>query len=281
MKESLVALDAPREEAEGRDGLPGEAPDGAGNGTQDATWRAHYEEVLLVEDHAAAAAGLRRVAEAAFPGCRVRWASTLAEAKGLLEESWEFGLALVDLALPDGTGVELLEHLQRSRPEVLCVVTTIYDDDDHLFPVLSAGAAGYLLKDQASAALVRQLRAVSEGLPPLSPRVARRMLTFFQQQRGGAASGAGVAAQAAMRSPGSASMGASMGAPAGGRSAGLTRRETEVLSLIARGLQRGEVGALLSVSENTVAKYIKDIYRKLNISSRAEAALEASRRGLL
>lgn len=72
-----------------------------------------------------------------------------------------------------------------------------------------------------------------------------------------------------------------MGAPAGGRSAGLTRRETEVLSLIARGLQRGEVGALLSVSENTVAKYIKDIYRKLNISSRAEAALEASRRGLL
>ncbi len=265
MKESVVELAEPRGEAS------------AQNGSQDAPWRSHYEEVLLLEDHKAAAEGLRQVVQTAFPGCRVRWASTLAEARGLLEESREFGLALVDLALPDGTGVELLEHLQRSRPEVLCVVTTIYDDDDHLFPALSAGAAGYLLKDEAPAALVRQLRAVSEGLPPLSPRVARRILTFFQQQGSGPALRAGVAGQAEARTPGSAPLGALVG----GRSAGLTRRETEVLSLIARGLQRGEVGAILSVSENTVAKYIKDIYRKLNISSRAEAALEASRRGLL
>ena len=68
---------------------------------------------------------------------------------------------------------------------------------------------------------------------------------------------------------------------AGVQQPALTQRETEVLSYIARGLQRGEVASLLQLSENTIAKYLKDIYRKLNISSRAEAALEAARRGLL
>lgn len=225
---------------------------------------ARYAHVLLVEDHAAAARGLITVAETAFRGCRVHWANTFAEATRVLEEPRELGLALLDLVLPDGTGMDLLRSLRRTRPETLCVVTTIYDDDEHLFPALSAGAGGYLLKDQAPEALVRQLQALSDGMPALSPRVARRMLAYFQQ--------AGAVKPGVRPQPPGAT-------PLGG--AALTRRETEVLSLIARGLQRGEVGQVLSVSENTVAKYIKDIYRKLNISSRAEAALEASRRGLL
>ena len=238
-----------------------------------------YDDVLLLEDHVAAAHGLIAVVETAFPGCRQQWANTCAEAMRLLEQPWEPGLALIDLVLPDGTGMEVLRHLRRVRPETTCVVTTIYDDDEHLFPALAAGADGYLLKDQPSAGLVRQLQALGDGMPALSPRVARRMLGYFQK--------AGVVeaevpspegrdvASSSDTAPGAAGDG---GAPP---AASLTRRETEVLSLIARGLQRGEVGTVLSVSENTVAKYIKDIYRKLNISSRAEAALEASRRGLL
>jgi DNA-binding NarL/FixJ family response regulator len=179
-------------------------------------------------------------------------------------------LALIDLGLPDGSGIDLLARLRDRRPEILCIVTTIYDDDAHLFPALSAGAAGYLLKEQGPEALTLHLRALAQGIPALSPRVARRMLAHFQRQ--------------SSPEPVEVPRDALLSSPSGrgaGQPGALTRRETEVLSLIARGLQRGEAARVLGVSENTVAKFIKDIYRKLNISSRAEAALEASRRGLL
>lgn len=252
-------------------------------------------EILLVEDHPEAARGLTLVARSAFPGARIHWASSLSAAREVIERWGGLELALIDLGLPDGSGIDLLRHLREQRPEMPCIVTTIYDDDAHLFPALSAGAAGYLLKEQGPEALAVHLRALGQGMPALSPRVARRMLAYFRvqgaagetpQSRGGGR-GEDNAATPAARTGASAATGAGgLGdltpaeRGAAPRSA-LTRRETEVLSLIARGLQRGEVAGVLGVSENTIAKFIKDIYRKLNISSRAEAALEASRRGLL
>lgn len=222
-------------------------------------------EILLVEDHAETARGMQAVAERAFPGCRVHWASTLAGAREVIATRRDLDLALVDLALPDGSGLDVLAHLRQEQPKTLCVVTTIYDDDGHIFPALAAGAEGYLLKGEEPDSLVRHLQSIAQGVPPLSPRVARRMLAHFRQPEANS-----VSAPATPRK-----------APAPTVGVALTPRETEVLSLIARGLQRSEVAGLLGVSENTVAKFLKDIYRKLNISSRAEAALEASRRGLL
>jgi len=115
---------------------------------------------------------------------------------------------------------------------------------------LSQGAEGYLLKDQDASILAHQLRQLTHGIPALSPVIARRIMTHFRHT-------GPVCAEIR-----------------------LTRRETDVLALIARGLRNAEVAAELGLAESTVAGYIKDIYRKLGISSRAEASWHATRMGL-
>lgn len=210
---------------------------------------------LVVEDLAAVRRGLERIVAEVFPGVVVEGAADLRSARQRLVREQPFRLALIDLGLPDGSGIELIRELRLMSPDTLRVVTTIYDDDEHLFAAIGAGADGYLLKEQPAHILKEHLRRLDEGTPALSPSIARRMLAYFR------ASAAAIAAQEG--------------------SVGLTTRETEVLSLIARGLRRSEVAKLLGISENTVARYIKDMYRKLGISSRAEAAIEAQRRGLL
>ena len=164
-----------------------------------------------------------------------------------------YDLALVDLALPDGRGVDFLRDLaERSGGATRSVVVTIYADDHHLFDAIAAGAGGYLLKDMGRDELVRYLRRLEAGETPLSPAVARRMLDYFRKPQ-----------------------------TAAEPEAALTPRETEVLRLIGRGLRSGEAAKVMGVTELTVAGYVKAIYRKLNICSRAEAALEAAKRGLV
>lgn len=209
---------------------------------------------LIVEDLAAVRQGLRQTVERVFPDLVVYEAPDLRTARKHLSEPVTFHLALVDLGLPDGSGVDLLSELRDSSPDTLAVVTTIFDDDEHLFSALAAGANGYLLKEQPAGVIEEHLRRLDEGIPALSPSIARRLLEHFRMP-----------ARSQVKTP----------------AAKLTARETEVLGLIARGLRRSEVARLLSISENTVAHYIKDIYRKLDVSSRAEAALEAARRGLV
>lgn len=209
---------------------------------------------LIVEDLSAVRRGLRTSVERVFPDLVVYEAPDLRTARQYLSEQIVFHLALVDLGLPDGSGVDLLRDLRDRSPDTLAIVTTIFDDDEHLFAALAAGANGYLLKEQPASVIEVHLRRLEEGTPALSPSIAHRMLEHFRQST----------------------------APARDEQAvKLTGRETEVLGLIARGLRRSEVAGLLGISENTVAHYIKDIYRKLDVTSRAEAALEASRRGLV
>ena len=85
----------------------------------------------------------------------------------------------MDLGLPDGSGIDVVGALHVHQPRALPVVVTIYDDDDHLFPALQAGAFGYLLKEQPREALVTQLLRIVDGEPPLSPPIARRVLGYF------------------------------------------------------------------------------------------------------
>lgn len=217
---------------------------------------------LVVEDLPEVRRWLVSALEHAFEDVMVAEAATLADAREWLRRlekdagrAARFRIALIDLGLPDGSGVDLVREIAEGHPAVLPVVATIYDDDLHLFPAIAAGAQGYLLKEQEHDALVHHLRRIDEGMPPLSPAIARRMLS---QLRGRSHVMATAAPEAV-----------------------LTRRETEVLSCIGRGLRVIETANVLGLAEQTVAGYVKTLYRKLNISSRAEAALEAARRGLV
>ncbi|MFC4251325.1 response regulator [Sinimarinibacterium flocculans] len=204
----------------------------------------------VVEDLKAPAQWLQEILAEAFPDLRVHHADSLANARTLLRQHPP-DIALIDLGLPDGSGVELIRDLAPRGCQ--CVVTTIYADDHHLFPALRAGACGYLLKDQPGDKVVHALRGIVAGEPPLSPVIAQRLLRVF-----------GAPANPAERID-----------------ARLSNREHETLTLIAKGFRLPEVAAQLGVSRNTAAGFIKAIYRKLDISSRAEATLEATRMGLV
>ncbi len=209
------------------------------------------EKILIVEDHADTRAWLAGIAQEAFPGVVTMSAACLSEARALLPEN-DFSLALVDINLPDGSGIDLVGELSAINPPVDCVMTTIFDDDAHLFAALQAGVLGYLIKDQPTDRLVTHLRGIANGEPPLSPRIARRILRHFQKD----------------------SVAPEVPQP-------LTPRELEVLALVGKGYNRNEIGRLLGISANTAAGYIKNIYQKLNCNNRAEAALEAVRLGLV
>ncbi|QNN47353.1 response regulator transcription factor [Thermomonas brevis] len=207
---------------------------------------------LVLEDQATLAGWLRETLEECFPGIRVTHADTLAAALRHVEQEVP-DIALVDLGLPDGSGLDLIRALSARPSACEIVVTTIYADDHHLFPALRAGANGYLLKDQPRAKTVQALRGIANGEPPLSASIARRLLRVFSGEATDTRS------EALKLSP----------------------RESETLVLIAKGYKIAEVAATLGVSAHTAHEYVKGVYRKLKVGSRAEATLEAARRGLV
>lgn len=205
--------------------------------------------ILLLEDHAPTAHWLHGIAQQAFPETDILHADCLAAARCHLQRT-PCPLALLDIHLPDGNGIELIPLLKSRNPNAMAVMTTVFDDNQHLFDALRAGAQGYLLKEQPAAELVTRLRGILTGEPPLSPGIARRMLAHFHP----------AATQ---------------------KNAALSPREQETLTLLAKGYSVKELARLLTISDHTAAGYVKTIYRKLNVSSRAEATLEASRLGLV
>jgi two-component system, NarL family, nitrate/nitrite response regulator NarL len=256
-------------------------------------------KVLILEDNPAAREFLGRVVRESFSDT-----ITIVEA-GDLESARRavriaggaqgyhgvdpFKLILVDLELPDGSGLELLEEL-RQYPATK-IVTTLYSDDEHLFPALQSGADGYLLKEDRFELLVEELQKIVRGEPPLSPAIARRLLGHFRtntrtgMNRRITDEGNG----AALRAPASAStFTPSAFAPLGPVEIeppldlpALTPREVEVLTFLSKGFTIKEIAALMSIKWFTVNDHIKSIYRKLNVSSRAEAAVLASKQGLV
>ena len=216
------------------------------------------KHALIVEDLPEIRAWLGDVARLAFPDVQVQAVARCDQALAIVQQQ-AFDLALIDLGLPDGSGVDVVAALRRHQSQALPVVVTIHDDDGHLFPALQAGAFGYLLKDQPLDTLVTQLLRMTEGEPPLSPPIARRMLAYFTE----------------------ASQQRSTLVRKLEREVSLTERETDVLQRVAKGYTLPEIALQFGLSKHTIADYIKTVYRKLNVSSRAEAALEAARRGLV
>lgn len=210
-----------------------------------------FAQALVVDDLDHCRDWLARALALAFPGIDVRFAVDVASGREAMKSPPP--LVLCDLGLPDGSGMQLIEMLMREAPQTQVVVTTVFDDDAHLFPALKVGAHGYLLKDATVESIAELLRGIVDGQPPLSPSIARRVLRHFQ------------APPSATKEPDDP----------------LTARERDVLKLIAKGLTVIDTANALRLTRHTVAGYVKDIYRKLQINSRAEATLEATRRGLI
>jgi DNA-binding NarL/FixJ family response regulator len=217
-----------------------------------------FQRGLIVEDRSETREWLKEVLHEAFGALSVEvFSDYTSSARWLRDQAGGAPaktIALIDLVLPDGSGATLIRDIKERQPHIIPVVISIYEDDGYLFDALAAGAQGYLLKDEPQGALIRRLREIEQGELPLSPSIARRVLDHFRRDT----------------APTAAATGAT-----------LTSRERDVLSLVARGQRIGEVADELHLSRNTVAGYVKAIYSKLNISSRAEAALEARRRGLI
>jgi DNA-binding NarL/FixJ family response regulator len=211
--------------------------------------------VLLLEDLPEIRAWLRKLVLQVFPGSTISESARVQDAMALVA-AVKFDLALVDLGLPDGSGVDVVTRLRDLQPDAQSVVVTIHDDDEHLFPALQAGAFGYILKEQARELITEQLQRISQGEPPLSPSIARRVMAYFSAKNRPQAQNNLLP------------------------TVNLTDRESEVLLRVAKGYTLPEIGVQLGLSRHTIADYVKQIYRKLNVSSRAEAALEAQRLGL-
>lgn len=211
---------------------------------------------LLVEDHAPTQVALTKMVETSFTGVSVRSFSNLRAVQKWLEEAGadelaSLKIALIDLGLPDGSGIDLIRKIKELACEVMNIVVTIYDDDARLFGALTAGAYGYLLKSDDPSTMKATFSRIAAGEPPLSPSIAHRLLAHFHHRPNDVQD-----------------------------EIPLSPREGEILTLIARGHTVPEAAGLLGLSAQTVAGYVKNIYQKLHISSRAEATREAFRLGL-
>lgn len=209
------------------------------------------KDVLIVEDHPQAASVLAAVVSSEFGQVHIATAASVREGKLQLFHH-TFDMALIDLGLPDGSGLELIGQIVACTPSTVIIVTTIFDDEFNLFEALRAGANGYLLKGHSEPELAAFLRDAVVGQLPLSPSIAQSVLAFFRKDGEGAASAANYSS-----------------------SGELTAREMEILALIAKGYRVKEVSELLKIANNTVSVHIKSIYRKLNLHNRAEATAVA------
>ena len=212
-----------------------------------------FSACLVVEDTASTRRWLCEAAAHAFPTATVDAVGSVREAMDWLRRhaATPRAVLIVDLGLPDGSGLDIVRAASAAQGERTVVVATIFNDDEHLLSAFKAGADGYLLKDGDLRAIADRLSRIGTGEPPLSPSIARRLLKHFRD------------------------------APAAPGEATLTPREADTLRLIARGLTVAEAADELGLKPQTVAGYVKIIYQKLNISSRAEAAREAIRRGMI
>lgn len=206
------------------------------------------EQMIILEDNEATANYLKFILNLIYPGRQILIFENLALADNWLQEN-DPKLALIDIGLPDGSGLDFLKALKLKNSNIPAVIITVLGDDESLFTALSYGADGYVLKDEDQNLIHRTLLKLEQGEPPLSASIALRLMRHFHKE-----------------SP---------------TESKLSPREIETLKLIGKGFTIPEVAEQLGLSRQTIAGYVKNIYQKLHISSRAEAAREALRLGYI
>jgi DNA-binding NarL/FixJ family response regulator len=163
-------------------------------------------------------------------------------------------VVLTDLGLPDGSGLDVIREARRLSADTQTLVISVFGDEESVVAAIEAGARGYLLKDGSSEDVRGAVHQLLAGGSPISPAIARHLLRRFAEPPGASPD------------------------PAVPR---LSAREVEVLELVVKGFAFGEIGDLLSLSTHTVVTYVRRIYRKLEVRSRAEAAFEAVNLGIV
>ncbi|MES2459557.1 MAG: response regulator transcription factor [Armatimonadota bacterium] len=163
---------------------------------------------------------------------------------------------LTDINMPQMNGIDLTNTLRREMPDIKVVILTIYNDDDRVFAAIKAGARGYVLKDSPPEETIAAVRAAGKGEALLHPSLVSRVLSEFGRLSTQKAADNAVFAE-------------------------LTDREREVLTEIGKGRRNKEIADRLFISEKTVKNHISNIFAKLEVNSRAEAALLAARQGLV
>jgi DNA-binding NarL/FixJ family response regulator len=208
--------------------------------------------ILIADDHAFVREGTRRILEQE-PDLEVVAEAGDGEETVKLACDLKPDVALVDVAMPRIDGIEATRRIKAQCPAVAVLVLSAYDDDQFIFGLLEAGAAGYLLKSVRGQEIVDAIRAVHAGESVLHPSVARKVLNRF----------AGVS-----------------GKPRDRKSLDLlTEREMDVLKLVTKGLSNKDIAEGLCLSVRTVQGHLANIFNKLRVSSRTEAVVHALREG--
>lgn len=176
-------------------------------------------------------------------------------------------LLLVDLGLPDGSGLDLMQQVRRQWPACDMLVVSMFGDEENVVASIEAGAVGYVHKDDEATDIAETLLAVKRGASPISPMIARHLLRRMQPRAEDGHASSPRAESVAAVSP--------------ALSVTLSPREHEVLGYIARGFSYAEIARHQGITVHTVQTYIKKLYGKLAVHSRSEAVYEASRLGLL
>lgn len=220
----------------------------------DATDSAMVDVLLVEDDVTAQARACRLLRQCIAADLHIDVAGTLAAARQCVANAASYGLALVDVQLPDGSGVDFIAWLRAQAHTTPAVIMSSWAEEGTILSALRHGAVGYLLKSAEDIELVMQLRSLQRGGAPIDPVIARRLLELMPQ----ALPTAPMAQEAC-----------------------LSTRETEILQLVARGLSNREIAEAMALSKLTIETHTRNIYRKLEVGSRTAAVFEAQALGLL
>lgn len=220
--------------------------------------------IALVEDDVAFQEALRDSVAAEADMQLVDIASTRAQGLRMLEHP-AADVLLVDLGLPDGSGIDVIVAAQQRWPTCAVMVSTAFGDEMHVMCSLEAGALGYLLKDSSAASIAAEIRSLHRGGSPISPLIARQILVRFRAVDRPCAPTPAPCAQTLSSTP----------------RASLSAREQEVLEYITKGFTAEEIAGLMAVSRHTVLTFVRRVYKKLEVHSKTEAIFEARNQGLL
>jgi DNA-binding NarL/FixJ family response regulator len=217
-------------------------------------------QVALVEDDVEVQSAIMAAVHAS-PDMHIACVASTCAAGLLALQQPPADVLLVDLGLPDGTGIDVIRAASVLWPSCAVMVCTTFADEAHVLQSIEAGASGYLLKDGAAGDMLNEIRSLHGGGSPISPLIARQILTRFRATPTAAPD--------------------VVAAPNDNAAAALSAREKEVLELITKGFTAEEIAQLILVSQHTVQTYVRRIYSKLKVKSKAEAIFEARSLGLL